>query len=266
MAHHFCFFKMFTRSGTVVIAAIAIAVSWAPAAVAQTTGASTAETLKWGLGAGVIVYQKAYRDIDRSVIGLPLISYENKWISASVPTLDLKLFSGESVSWRLRARYAGDGYEADDSPFLAGMDERKGSMWVGGAVIWKTGIANVSAELLADALGNSKGTRAKLQADRRFALGSFGITPLLAAEWVDSKFVEYYYGVKTSEVRSGRGFYEGDATANIEGGVRVDYTPTRHHTLFLDLRATQFGSGIKDSPLVDQSHQTAISLGYLYHF
>ncbi len=43
MAHHFCFFKMFTRSRTAVIAAIAIAVSWAPAAVAQTTGASSAE-------------------------------------------------------------------------------------------------------------------------------------------------------------------------------------------------------------------------------
>ena len=31
-------------------------------------------------------------------------------------------YSGECVSLRLRARYAGDGYEADDPPFLAGMD------------------------------------------------------------------------------------------------------------------------------------------------
>jgi len=239
------------------IAAFAIAACGMPAAMAQTS---------WGLGTGVIVYDKAYRDIDREVIGLPLVSYENKWISVSVPTLDLKLFTEDAISARLRVRYAGDGYEAKDSPFLAGMERRNGSAWIGGAILWNTGIANLTAEVLGDAMGNSKGARAKLQVDRRFAFGSSGVTPRLAAEWVDKKFVNYYYGVRTSEVRAGRGYYEGDSTVNMEAGVRLDHTFAFRHSLFLDLRATRLGGAIKDSPLVDRSSQTAISLGYLYRF
>ncbi|WP_244545103.1 MipA/OmpV family protein [Collimonas sp. OK607] len=36
--------------------------------------------------------------------------------------------------------------------------------------------------------------------------------------------------------------------------------------MFVDAHSTRFGSAIKDSPLVDQSGQTGISLGYLYRF
>lgn len=87
-------------------------------------------------------------------MAVPLLNYENKWVSFSVPKLDIKLYSSQSLSFRLRARYAGsDGYESSDSPFLAGMDDRKGSFWAGGATIWKNDIANVSAELLGDASG-----------------------------------------------------------------------------------------------------------------
>lgn len=259
-------FKTPNHSLPTALATLAVAMSCAPAAVAQNTPAGAGDASTWGVGLGAAVVQKAYRDMDREVTGLPLLSYESKWISASVPKLDLKLFSGESVSLRLRARYAGDGYEADDSAFLAGMDERKGSVWVGGAVTWTNDIANLSAELLGDASSHSKGSRAKLQADRRFAAGSFGITPRFAAEWVDRKYVDYYYGVKASEVRAGRNVYEGDATGNIEVGLRLDYSPSRNQTLFLDLGATRFGSAIKDSPLVDRSGQATTSVGYLYRF
>jgi outer membrane protein len=235
---------------------------WTPAS-AQT---ANADVPSWGLGGGVSVLQKGYRDIDRDVLPLPLISYESKWISASVPNLDLKLYSGDKLSLRLRARYARDGYDADDSPFLAGMDDRKSSVWVGGAMVWRSQLANLSAEVLHDASGYSKGSRAKFQVDRRFGFDDFGVTPRVGAEWVDSKYVDYYYGVKSSEVRAGRSFYQGNSTVNLEAGVRLDYNFALRQSVFLDLRATRFGSAIKDSPLVDQSGQTGISLGYLYRF
>lgn len=220
----------------------------------------------WALGGGVSVVQKGYRDIDRDVLAMPLISYESKWISASVPTLDVKTLSSDSLSLRLRTRYTRDGYEADDSPFLAGMADRKGSIWIGGAMLWRPQFANLSAEVLGDASGHSKGARAKLQLDRRFGFGAFGVTPRLGAEWVDSKYVDYYYGVRASEARAWRRAYQGDSAANIEAGVRLDYSFARRHTMFLDVRTTQFGSAIKHSPLVDQSGQTGVSLGYIYRF
>lgn len=69
------------------------------------------------------------------------------------------------------------------------MEERKASFWVGGAAMWRTDLANLSAELLGDASGNSKGLRFKPGVDRRFQYGAFDFTPRLAAVWMDQKSV-----------------------------------------------------------------------------
>ena len=248
-----------------LITAIALSAAWAPAAFAQDTQTKDGSG-QWALGIGAVVLDKPYRDFDREVLPLPLISYESKWISATVPTFDVKLYSTDSLSFRLRARWSGEGYEAKDSPAFTGMGERKSSLWAGGAVTLKTDLANLSGEVLADAMGNSKGTRAKLQIDRRFAAGQFGFTPRLAAEWVDDKYVDYYYGVQRSEAQAGRAFYEGKATTNLQFGLRMDYSPSRHHTVFVDVGATRFGSSVKDSPLVDKTNGTTLALGYAYRF
>lgn len=248
-----------------LIATLALATAWVPAAFAQDSQANDGNGWR-ALGIGAVVLDKPYRDFDREVLPLPLISYESKWISATVPTFDFKAYSTDTFSLRLRARWAGDGYEAKDSPVLTGMDERKSSLWAGGAVTWKTSFANLSGEVLADAMGNSKGTRAKVQIDRRFAAGTFAFTPRLAAEWVDDKYVNYYYGVQQSEAQVGRAFYEGKATTNVQFGLRMDYSPSRHHAMFVDVGATRFGSSVKDSPLVDKTTGTTLAVGYAYRF
>jgi outer membrane protein len=251
---------------------IAIAAGIASAACLSSAWAQVAEDKlpeagsQWGLGIAAGMERKPYRDLDNKGLAIPMVTYENKWVSVAVPSIDVKLPSAGPISLRLRARYAGDGYDADDSPFLGGMDKRKGSLWVGGAAIWRNDFANLSAELLADASGNSKGSRFKIQVDRRFASGAFGFTPRLAAHWVDRKYVDYYYGVKETEARADRPEYVGRATASVELGLRVDYAVSPKQTVFLDVSATSFGSGIKNSPLVSRSNQTGVRLGYVYRF
>jgi outer membrane scaffolding protein for murein synthesis (MipA/OmpV family) len=236
-----------------------------PAAAQQQPAQGEAAT-SWGLGAAVSVERQPYRGIDNKTVGVPLISYENQWVSISGLSADVKLPSAGPVSFRLRARYSLEGYEASDSPFLAGMDERKDGLWLGGAVVWRNDIANLSAELLGDASGNSKGSKFRLTLDRRFQAGSFDITPRLAATRLDEKYVSYYYGVNASEVRAGRPFYQGGSAVNLEAGVRVGYALAPRHNLFLDVSTTSLGSSIKDSPLVDRSSQTGVRVGYLYRF
>lgn len=254
------------RTAFAVATAMGLSMSWSSAVFAQDSNSESNSGSPWSLGIGATSRQKVYRNIDRDNIALPLVSYENKWVSVSTPKVDLKLYSTDSMSFRLRARYSGDGYKNDDSPFLAGMDERKSSAWAGGAIIWKNDIANVSAELLGDAIGNSKGTRASIQVDRRFGFGSFGLTPRLGADWYDRKFVDYYYGVKASEATASRSAYQGDSTTAMVAGLRLDYSPSRHHMMYVDLGTTRFGGAIKDSPIVDKATQTSASLGYLYRF
>lgn len=264
MSQQIIFLRSFISSK--VCLAIALSTFAISSAHAQSEGMAEPAKSSWALGVGVIAVDKAYRDFDTEILVMPVVSYENKWISASIPTFDVKIYSGDALSFRLRIRYVGDGYEDDDSPFLAGMEERKASAWAGGAVIWKNDFANVSAEFLTDVMEKSEGSRARLQIDRRFAFGNLGVTPRVAVEWVDDKFVDYYYGVRQSEVTATRAFYEGEATTNVHAGVRLDYTMARKHTLFLDVSASRFGSTVDDSPLVDKPNQTSIGLGYVYRF
>lgn len=113
---------------------------------------------------------------------------------------------------------------------------------------------------------HSEGRRARLQLDRRFAAGSFGFSPRLAAQWVDSKYVDYYYGVTQHEARSWCAAYEGDSTVNVELGMRIDWQPAPRHAVFIDLGAARMGSTIKNGLLVDEDIQYGVGVDYFYRF
>lgn len=221
---------------------------------------------QWGLGAAVGFERKAYRDFDDKAQVLPLVLYESRWVRLIGPVLDVKLASDESLSLGLRLRYAGDGYEAEDSPFLQGMAERKSSFWFGGAASWRTSWATLSAELLGDASRESKGRRASLGLERTFTTGDFQFAPRLVAHRLDGKYVDYYYGVRAGEATPLRPFHGGAATTNVEAGLRIGYSVAPQHTLSADLSMLRLGSGLRNSPLVDRSTQSGIRLGYLYLF
>lgn len=235
-----------------------------PGSTSGGTSGSSADT-RWGLGLGVGTERAPYREFHNKTQGLPLIYFENRWVNVLGPSLDVKLPSIGPVSFTLRARYSGEGYEAKDSPYLAGMSERKASLWTGGTATWRTDVANVSGELLS-ASGKSKGQKFKLQVDRRFQHGAFDFTPRLAAHWLDRKYVDYYYGVKSSEATPQRRAYQGDASVNMELGLTMGYAITPRQSMFLDVSTTHFGSGIKNSPLVDRSSTNGVRLGYMYLF
>lgn len=234
-------------------------------AMADDTGEDSSKS-KWGIGALVGYDMKPYKNFDNKAEAFPMLTYENKWVRVFGPGVDLKLGNTGAISYALTALYSNPGYKDSDSSYLEGMDDRKGSFWVGGRVNWKNEVANLSAELLGDASGNSKGQQFKLSVDKRFQLGDVSLVPRASLIWQDKKYVDYYYGVKTSEVRADRAAYTGDAGVSTEFGVRMNYAIAAKQTVFLDLSATALPSSIKDSPLVDSSTKSAIRAGYLYHF
>lgn len=250
--------------GTVAIAALC-ALGAAPA-LAQAATDDSGSAAQWGLGIGVGYERRPYRDFDDKARALPLLMFENRYVSLLGTRADIKLPSYGPLHFSVRARYALDGYDAGDSPFLLGMQERKDSLWLGGTVSWRAAFGSLSGELLGDASGHSEGTQFRLQLERRLQRGAFAFTPRVAAHWMDDKYVDYYYGVRASEARLGRPVHRGESTTNLELGLRVDYTLAPRQSLFLDLSATRLGSGIEDSPLVDRSNVTGVRLGYLYRF
>lgn len=254
--------KITARLSSLALVSLAL-VSTCAQAQSDSTGP---ETSHWGLGLGVGFMRHPYRDFDDKVTALPMVTYENRWISVRGPSLELKLPSEGSVSWRLRVNYSQEGYEADDSPYLQGMNERKGGFWAGGTASWRTGLGTLSAELLTDASGNSNGSKLKLGVERAFGIGDFQVMPHLSANWVSSKYVDYYYGVQASEVRTDRAAYAGQSTVNVELGLRGRYVLAPQQSIFMDLSVTALGAGIRNSPLVDRSSQAGLRVGYLFRF
>jgi len=231
----------------------------------QVAAEASPKTSQWGLGLGVGVDNSPLRDFDDDVDALPLVLYEGRYLSVFGARVDYKLPSYGPLQFRLRARYANDGYEAKDSPYLAGMEERKGGLWLGGAAIWRSGLTSVASEFTA-ATGDAEGKRFKLELNHEFRSGAVTVTPRIGAEWYDKDYVDYYYGVRANEVRADRRAYRGDSSQAIEAGVRIGYAWQRRHNFFIDVSAKSLGSEIKDSPLVERSTESSVKLGYLYAF
>lgn len=224
------------------------------------------EKSRWGLGLGAGVMQKAYRDIDSETIAIPLIIYDSKWISVIGPSLSLKLPSAGPLSFAVSASLSRDGYEDSDSDALAGMDERKDNIWVGGSVTWENDVADLSARWMTDVSGYSEGQKFSASAEHSFEHGKLEFTPRVGAVWLDENYVDYYYGVKINEVTADRGFYAPTATVNFEAGLRTTYKFTTHQSFFVDLSVESLGSEIKDSPIVDGSADSRFFVGYVHMF
>lgn len=226
----------------------------------------------WGLGLGAISTQKPYKGMDRDNKAVPILYYENEWLRVFGPGLELKLpefdiDGSQRIEFSLLTKFDGSGYKAKDSSFFTGMNKRKSGVWVGGKASWKNDLADLSAEWVTDAAGASKGSRFELALEKDFRFGhQVMLTPRLGASWLDKKYVDYYYGVRTSEATASRAAYLGKSTVNTELGLRAMYRFDRQNSVVLDLSVKALGKEIKNSPLVNRRQENQVFMGYLYRF
>jgi outer membrane protein len=220
----------------------------------------------WGLGLGVATERETYKGDGNKTQAIPLLMYDSEYVRVFGNMVDLKLPTAVGIRFALRAKYSlGDGYKPGDSTYLSGMEERKGSLWLGGAATWKSPALTLSAEWL-KAGGDSKGQQFNLTAEHSFGFGKLQVTPHAAAQWKDDKYVDYYYGVRAAEATAARAAYTGKATTDFNLGVRLDYAIQPNQLILLDISSTRRGSGISDSPLVSKDTVPSLRLGYLYRF
>lgn len=221
---------------------------------------------QWGLGLGVGAETLPYRGVDTKTEVLPVLTYENSHVRLFGPSLDVKLPSAGPVAFALRARYSDQGYKASDAIELDGMAERKGGLWLGARADWRMPWMQLSTEWLSDANDRSGGQQIKLEASRHFQLGGVSLKPHLAMVWQDSSYVDYYYGVRSTESRANRATYVGRSTVNTEMGLQLNVPLAPGHSMFMSFSHTLLGSAVKDSPLVGRSGVSAVRAAYVYRF
>ena len=231
-------------------------------------GADVEDGSKWALGVGASLKKSPYKGIGNDNSYLPIVSYESKWVRLFGNTLDAKLPSLGDFDFSVRTKVSlGEGFKASKSPYLSGMESRNGSIYLGAASTWRAGFANLSLDYLKDVSGHSKGGQLSFGIERSFTFdGAYQVTPHASVTNLDSKYVDYYYGVKASEATSARPRYLGKSTTETQFGVRFAYLVTPQQRLILDVSDEHWGQGISRSPIVDKSSSPAFRLAYLYAF
>ncbi|QJW83956.1 MipA/OmpV family protein [Ramlibacter terrae] len=239
----------------------------ASTATAQPAAGSTDR----GLGIGVLSKQDAYRGIRREAKAVPLLRFENEYVEFSGLGLEVKLpglqlGEGSRLKFGLVGEAELSGYEAKDAPVLAGMAERKGTLWVGAKATWENRFVDLSAEWAADASGHSKGRRFSPGVAKEWHGREHPARPLRGCELAGQELRGLLL-----RCRSRRGHRGTHGLRRPRRGQRRHRSARRP-----SLRAAPFaaarcrrdtpGRQIKASPIVGRSSTNQVIVGYMYSF
>lgn len=219
------------------------------------------------LGAGLVALDHPVADRHAYLVPLVSISYRDT-VYWNVGQAGVWLLKSDDRSARLGlALKARGGYDPDDYDGLAGMDKRHTSAELGLNASWRTRPMTVSLGYFTDVSDNSNGDSAMLGLSHPFRLSdTWSLTPSVGAEWLSTEVVDYYYGVRPSEVVPNRPAYQGQSSVNLRVALMAHYKLARAWSLFGGASITHLGNGITDSPISIHDNVTAIFVGAGWRF
>lgn len=205
------------------------------------------------LGGGAVAAPSPYRGVASNVTAIPFINLNRGRF----------YLRGIQAGWRLTDRQGTtlaavvqpqlQSYSPNESPALAGMDHRQWSVDGGLQLSHRAGRWQLSLRAVHDLLGRHQGLLGSAGVSYDLGTPKLSVAPGLGVEWEGADFVDYYYGVRPGEARSGRPGYDGRAAANPYAALRVRYSFNRHWGVFTYLRHSWLDEAITDSPIVGKS-------------
>lgn len=237
-----------------IVAATAVLLSVPAIALAQPPG----DGLRWSLGAAVISSPEPYVGADNETIVVPALSlsYKKFFFRGIVAGYELFERDGFTASAIARARFAG--YDADDSRFLSGMEDRRKSADLGLELDWQPSRwVGFQLTPATDVLGRSDGQEVTFDVYVPLRFGPARIEPRVGAIWQSSDFVDYYYGVRPEEARPGRPAFRGESAVHLGAGVSLFTPVARRLVLQSFVRVERLDDKIEESPIVDR--KTAVT-------
>jgi outer membrane protein len=220
---------------------------------------------RWTFGVLAADRDAPYVGLDEGLLVVPLVRFEGEraYLRGLRGGWRLRETAGHELSLFGQARL--DGFDADDSAFLAGMADRKFSLDLGVASTWtieKVGAFEVAVS--ADALDRSGGYEASLSWNGLFRAGGFTFIPGVSARWQSDDIIDYYYGVRTGEALPGRAAYRGESALTPDVSLLMQRRLSPRWTLFARASHAWLPSGISNSPIVDRDANTSLLLGLGY--
>ncbi|MEO8056020.1 MAG: MipA/OmpV family protein [Acidobacteriota bacterium] len=220
---------------------------------------------RFSAGIAVIDSARPYAGADNRIMVVPVLGVEWGDFYLRGVFAGWKAVRAGGFSADVQARVRFTGLDPDDSPALAGMEERKGSLDLGLDLTWRSRWFGVKLLTGTDILGRGDGTEVATEIFATIPAGPVRVSPFVGASWLSANFVDYYYGVRPSEATAARPEYEGKATWNGNAGIGISANVGR---VFIQgiFRYQSLGAGITESPIVDQKGSFGAGLIATYGF
>jgi len=218
------------------------------------------------VGAGALIATKPYTDVDEEVSAVPIIVGRYKHFYVDGTSLGYILHEGgeSGLEFSMVGKPRFMGYDSDDGAGLTGMEDREWSLDGGLRMVWAHDLFEVSLTGLADLLGHHEGQEVSAVISKKFFEGS--LTPRIGVKWQSADMIDYYYGVRSNEVRSGRASYLGDDTVNWVAGVTIAVPMGEAWAFTVDFEYEGLGDEIEDSPIVNDHEVLTHVVGIVYRF
>jgi len=222
-------------------------------------------TTMYRVGAAVKWDTEVYRGAGNDVMALPYLYLKHGAWELDRTALKYYLIEIDKLKLAPILSFELDGYDADDSSFLAGMENRDFSLGLGIAAEYDWSFLDIKASVRRDVLNNSDGLIAELSVGTDFIeTPSYAVGLELGLSYYDSHYSDYYYGVLATEATAGRPAYEVDSTLNPSVQLGGFYRLNQNWAITGIAKHTFFDSNIKDSPIIDANGETTFILGVAY--
>jgi MipA family protein len=210
--------------------------------------------LDLSVGAGVVFAPRPYVGASEEVIPIPVFNVRYKWLFAEGIRGGAQFLRQGRLAGNVYLQANFEGLEADDSPALAGMENRSKSLDAGAEVVFRARPVGFRVNVLTDVLGRNNGQEFSVQAVTGAPLGSRGfLLASIGPRWISANRVDYNYGVRESEATPDRPAYTGTASWNWDLTLGATVRIAGKWSVFALFSREAFGKPIEQSPIVDRT-------------
>ncbi len=221
---------------------------------------------EWGLGVGVAANQAPQQGADTDIVGGPFPFYEGERLSVGFGAVSYALVKSDHFRFALEGQVRFDGYDPDESPALAGMEERDPTFDAGFSIATGGPWGVASLKVVGDALGIHKGYEVSASYQYPIQLKRWTVVPSIGVNRRSAKLVDYYYGVRAAEAADDRPTYAGESVVNTSIGFNVTYKITRRWHAVGGAEYVHLGDSINASPIIEKDHEASVFSALVYRF
>ncbi len=225
---------------------------------------------KWVLGASVDAFNNPYSGEGSEAWLSPNLRYNGERFFINNGSLNLHIAKSNDFSAGLKvaldSSFLSDRDDYKGNKKLAGLTERKETVLGGIYVNHDTDLGRLSFSALTDLGNEHDGQIAGLKYIFDLNAGNWNINPELGVEWLSADYVDHHVGVSRSEATNSRSVYQGKDTVNAFVGIRARYQVTENWDINVRTGVSKLGSGIEESPIIDDDMLYQASFGVNYNF